>query len=179
MSEYRYFKVTGGKIKAAVDDFCKTRREQTRNRIEFAKEVGAVATYANESEVIGFVFADGQTTPKGWVCVSAENKAWRPFGNAKGNRKLFRRMREDYKLWGCYQLQELVQEQCGGNLNVFRFMIGNRFKLMSLEFQETGLALLCVPAGEWDSAKQKWTPPDDGCVELKMSEYWKMKEDAK
>jgi hypothetical protein len=169
--ECLYFKIIGGAVKAAYDKFQDLRKVQWEARQNLCKEFGAETTYANQSEVVGLVFNDGQTPPDGWKQVSGEPTVFKPHGNTAAMKAVRKRMREDYPLCDARKFQELVI----GTDNVFYFMDGMSMRYMVFETISENLLLL-VPKVEGGDSKGKWIPPDDGCIPLKTSEYWQLKE---
>ncbi len=167
-TERNYFKITGGAVKAAFDRFMTTRIAQVKARKDFCTEHGASGSYASWKEVSGLVFEEGQKPTDLTIWEHMHQNIWKPKGNTKQARELRKRMRA----LPLADAQIFQSEVLGVN-NAFTFMIGLRVLFMSFEHIEEQL-ILSVPI-----TPTPWTPPDEHCVPLKMSEYWEMKEHAK
>lgn len=162
--EKRYFAVTGGKVKEIWESFLNLREEQYNARLALTKEVGADHIYANSREIAGFIFEKGKR-PQGDQWRVSEGMV-KPAGKSPEAKALRKRMRE-LPLAG---LEEFTHNLTGHS---WRFMDGLTIRYANVE--EVGdHMILIIPASE--SGKTKWTPPDDGCREMKTSEYWTLKE---
>lgn len=163
MLDRRYFKVTGGAVQKAIDEFLILRNQHIDAQQAFLKEVGGQQTYGNERVVAGIFFKDG--VPEGWrrernhgYCV--------PAGRTPEAKALRARMR-NLPCAGAEKFTDIVL----GTPSVFRFMEGLAIGWMG--FEKIGdTMILSVPK----VSSNPWEPPDEFCSELKMSEYWQLKE---
>ncbi len=165
--DYTYYRVIGGKVKAAFDRFVALREEQHSARKRLMAEFGASGIYANEHVVEGFIFKNDASVPAGWKPHAKEPKVHRPHGPGADKKALRARFRNDYPLAGIQKFQDLVI----GERSDLHFMSGLRISTMGFELIGEALVLL-VPKIE----ETPWSPPDAECVPIRASEYWTLKE---
>jgi hypothetical protein len=167
------YKVTGGKVLEAIHSFLETRNKQLEARNALAKEFGASGYVSSSGAITAFSF-DGEH-PKGWI-QNRKDGGHMPTAKTPEGKALRERMK--LPQWGASKFHEMM------GLDDFTFMQGMRMRYIS--FEKLGdVFVMHIPKiekpGKEDEESglgegHKWTPPDDGCQPLKMSEYWQLKE---
>lgn len=170
MSEYIYYRVNGGAVKAAHERWLAKRKLQIEARRAVHDEFDADGTYANDYGILGLVFKAPKTPPAGWV--SVRDEVWKPNPRTKEGRKTRDRISK-LPLCGAAEFQNEVL----GQNDPFRFMRLPYIRHMVFEIIG-GVLILCVPADGLGKQLAEWNPPDDQTVPLKNSEYWQLKEQA-
>lgn len=173
MSEkYKYYKVTGGAVKAAYDRWLAERTRQAEERNKIVAEFGASGTYSSTNEIVGLVYSDEKRVPEGWKNYPGQPTVWRPVGQKK-EAKLIRERFRNAKL---VSSEEFQAEVLGGS-DPFRFMDGVVIRFIIFEWIGD-IFILKVPHIEDPrfEGQEVWNPPDEHCIPLKMSEYWQLKE---
>lgn len=173
MNDKLYFRVDGGKVGAAIDQFVALRKQQRDARTAFEKEFGAKGTYGNDRGLDGLVFDEGKA-PEGWRPVRNVPTVYRP-PLGKVGREIKERMQR-LPLAGGREFQAMVL----GKDDMFRFMTSLTIHYIVFEYVGKH-RILVVPKSNKpavESARHDWQPPDEHCVPLKMSEYWALKEEA-
>ena len=186
-NDTRYFRVTGGAVRASYERFVALRQRQLSARsIEQAK-YGATGLFANNKSIEGLLFQDegdvkSGPVPEGWTLLGTHN-VWAPSKRTKQGRAIH----AEWKKFCIAGAREFQAEVLGFN-DVFYFMDSSmRVRFMGYECVDGDL-ILCVPRVVLSKTEEqgastgdgcKWQPPDEGCREIKTSEYWKLKEGAK
>ncbi len=157
-NEYRYLKITGGKILEEWKAFLIRRAEQHAARMAFAKEVGANQLYGNHRRISAVGFGD-RPVPENWhkkkdgLCIPR---------NTKAGHQLRARMGQ----LPCENQQDFHQAVVGG----FAFIHELKVLFIFPELIGDVLVIHVPRCKEGDD----WKPED--AVELKASEYWALKE---
>lgn len=185
-TELDYYQVNGGAVKVALDKFFELRNTQYAARQELTKEFCADGLYGSARGLTGMVFKDVVKVPAGWKPVSGMANTFQPDYRTKEGRKLKARLKT-YILANYRKLQEFVL----GEDNPFHFCNSTTMQMNFMGCERIGeVVVLMVPIvpkkvreneGVSEPGGQigegTWSPPDEGTVRLKQSEYWKLKED--
>lgn len=184
--DLRYFHVTGGAVLAAHRRFIATRTTQGAARRAERDKWGATGIFANSQGVAGLFFQDDEEVksgpvPEGWQQVVSMHNVYAPDVRTKAGKAI---MAE----WKKLRFANAEDFQAGvlGKRDPFYFMEFPSVRYMTYELVDDKVILLVPKTTIRQTAcnnaatgkGHKWQPPDAGCVELKASEYWKLKEDA-
>lgn len=157
-----YFKVTGGAIMAAIETWRKEYQEGVAARTAFMREFGAKEALATSSGIIALKFEDKSKVPDGWVKANRKHgvDSYVP-GKTIGDVKL--------RMNGIRcPSSDRFQGLCG--LDPLAFFDNMCIHTMGFEVCGSTFILTVPKVGSW-------TPPDEHCIPLKTSEYWKIRED--
>lgn len=169
--EYKYIKITGGKLAQIHADFMEQRSNELGARSSLCAIFGAIGCYANSREIRGLQFPS-PSFPEGW-----EHLKGAGFDTARPkDKKLRKEMAENYPLRDGREYHEAITE-------------GDSFGFAGPSDRPTGFALLYVrpetidgvtylhvPAGPECPDGTKWLPKSGDFEPVKASEYWAEKE---
>ncbi len=169
MSQRIYYRITGGVVAAAHARFHAKFTALQSVRDAVIKEFGASGTYGNRHGVKGLLFTDGKTPPADWKRVPGEDNVFQPNPRTKTGRNLRDRLKTMKQVTA-----EDFQAEVLGSSDFTRFATfeGSSFRCAYIGFEILdNVLILSVPAHE----ANPFVPPDEHCVEIKMSEYWALK----
>lgn len=174
---YRYFRINGGSVLTAYNEFIALRAKQTEERNALAVEFGAGGTYASDREVRGLIFAKNANIPDGWVPVKGVDGTYKPpMGNAT---KAIRERFGNSRLVSWRDLHKAIAGDVFGVMGGRAEGGGIRCCFCHVETwkkhdeSDGACLILCMPCN--GESGRKWQPPED-CVEIKTSAYWHIRE---
>lgn len=184
MSEQmQYYKVTGGSVQKAWEQFKLLRSEGMKAARALQEEFKADQLHTKGSTIAAFEYNDPEKAPKKWKKVGY--KQFFPSKRSGADRLLAKRIESVFipTVWN-FQDMVLGRFEIGKPSNPFAFMDGLRCCCMSYEVAGD-IGILGVPVtkpnpeyGDTGGDHCGWTPPDKFCTPLKMSEYYTLKEAA-
>ncbi len=177
VTTYDIYEVTGGHVLAAHAETEAAMKKSNRLCRKMTKQLGAkgfLHTSNTASRVSGVIFEGGQNTnpPEGWV--KCDKSVRSKFGNvclprvaSPGGKELKKELTsEKYAHPGIWWFQAKVLGKYDNGL--WTFMTGLRYRSIAWE-EHHGRQYLFVPHCD---AKEKWSPPDDGCRLVTMKEWY-------
>lgn len=160
MDDYNLYRVAGGPVKEAIEQW-RAERDAAEERLDaFIRRVGATPDhyYGNERGISALLF---DAPPDGWRVESGNYYC--PSGKTKAGKALRAEMGK---------LGLPGAESFSNKIGLGLIIQGTRIKRAGFEQYGDALVLL-IP-----KASTHWTAPE-GCEPMKMSEYWALREQYK
>ena len=178
--DYNYFRITGGKVKEAYDDFSRDNAEGRRKGHALCEKYGASGWRPGCNGIIGFEFEKGKV-PTGWRKHKMHRDLCVP-GVKNAEHNMIQLAMEDAKVpnWKMFQCHKLY---LGLDAWAFRTS-GNGFTWLHVEAHGVNreILILAVPAApiahSEDTSNYVYIPPDEFCIPIKRSEYWQIVEES-
>lgn len=164
MTKRVYFKAQGRSL-ATLHEFEDLRETQRKKLEELRDEFNAIEIVNRGSFIVGFTFKDEESVPEGWRHVNwiGCQKYYGPYRRKKVDKELWARI-QSCKMPDWEKLTKMLSGQS-------LYIIDSKMTGCGYETLND-VKIISVPV---DNGEPVFAPED--AVQLKMSEYWALKED--